>query len=332
MDHDPRLPAFKRRFQSILAALALVVTLAVGAASPALADLTFRGNWQPSVTYLRDDVVFLSGHSYRANAASVGRKPDIPANSASWIRMVAGFNTRGSWAAGAAYNVGDVVTFGGSSFVSLRGVGNLNKRPQGVNINTFWRVLAVRGAVGPRGVAGSVGPAGPAGPTGPAGPAGATGPAGPAGPAGATGPAGPIGPEGPTGIVAASDATAALNTIPANEPGFVMRGPSVVVTVPQNGGIFAVASAAIGATVAPTSFYVSVAGCYQLNSIGALTTLNTAIFVQIRSNAGRQVVSANGVATGLAAGSYKVGLCLQNTHNQPLDNNEFGQLSVMVLR
>jgi hypothetical protein len=303
-----------RALGSRYAGLLLAAGLAVCVSAPALADLTFRGNWQPSATYNADDVVFLSGHSYRANATNVGRKPDLPANAPQWSRITSGFNVRGAWAGGIPYNVGDVVTRGGSSFVSVRGLGNLNKPPQGANINTFWRLLAARGAQG------AVGPAGPAGPTGPAGPAG---------------PSGPAGPTGPSGIVAASDANGFTGNIPASETAFTARGPGLVVEVPEGGGIYANGAIGLGAFAAPTSGFVEIGMCYRVAPGGSFILMNDVQFVRVRGTietTGRASHAMAGFVGGLAAGNYIVAVCVRNGHNQPLNENSKLQFAAFVVR
>ena len=82
---------------------------------------------------------------------------------------------RGAYGAGTAYDVGDAVSFGGSSYISL--VAANEGRTPGVSPES-WGLLAVAGAAGANGADGAIGPqgvAGPAGVAGPQGPVGATG-------------------------------------------------------------------------------------------------------------------------------------------------------------
>jgi hypothetical protein len=120
----------------------------------------------------------------------------------------------GAWLPRVRYGRGTVVTYHGSSYLSL--VKNEGVAP---NTNTGdWALLDSPGPAGPAGPTGSAGPqgvtgpAGAAGPTGPAGAAGAPGPAGaagPKGPAGAAGPTGPVGPMGSPGPAGARGAAGA---------------------------------------------------------------------------------------------------------------------------
>jgi len=91
---------------------------------------------------------------------------------------------QGTYDPTAAYNLGDVVVYGGASYASLQ-TSNHGQTP-GLS-PSYWGVLT------------SVGPAGPSGATGPAGPVGATGLQGLVGPAGPQGVAGPTGIQGPAG-------------------------------------------------------------------------------------------------------------------------------------
>jgi hypothetical protein len=91
------------------------------------------------------------------------------------------------------YELGEAVSFGGSSYVSLT-AGNLGNDP--ASDPAAWGLLAAKGATGATGAAGATGSAGE---IGPAGPTGATGAAGATGPVGATGATGPAGPTGATG-------------------------------------------------------------------------------------------------------------------------------------
>ena len=125
-----------------------------------------------------------------------------------------GIAYQGTYNAGTNYAVGDVVQWGGSSWVSLV-AGNAESTP-GTSALT-WGMLAAAGAQGPAGAVGPQGPIGlsvqgPAGPQGVAGPAGATGATGPQGPMGES-VQGPAGPQGPVGAVG-----------PAGSPGLVYQG------------------------------------------------------------------------------------------------------------
>ncbi|HZQ44112.1 MAG TPA: DNRLRE domain-containing protein [Acidobacteriaceae bacterium] len=98
------------------------------------------------------------------------------------------FVYQGAYSSSTNYAQGSVVTFGGSTYISLADA-NHGNTPSSTPWD--WGTLAL----GATGVQGPSGPAGPQGPSGPTGPAGLTGPPGP------TGAAGPIGPAGSPGLI-----------------------------------------------------------------------------------------------------------------------------------
>jgi Collagen triple helix repeat (20 copies) len=92
--------------------------------------------------------------------------------------------------------VNDVVSFNGSSYVSLVS-SNVGQQPDTTSL--AWSLIAqvgTAGAVGPQGPIGLTGATGATGATGPQGPIGLTGPQGPQGPIGLTGATGAAGPQG----------------------------------------------------------------------------------------------------------------------------------------
>jgi hypothetical protein len=95
-----------------------------------------------------------------------------------------GLNFAGSYASATSYAVGDVVSYGGSSYVSL--VASNHGQTPGVS-PAYWMMLAAQGTTGAAGPAGATGSVGPQGAQGPAGATGAQGPAGPTGATGAPG-------------------------------------------------------------------------------------------------------------------------------------------------
>lgn len=95
-----------------------------------------------------------------------------------------GFNFRGVFNAATAYNAYDLVSYNGSSYVTLAAIPADGVTP---DLSTAWQVFAAAGAAGSQGPQGVAGPAGPPGPTGPTGPQGIQGPQGPAGTNGTNG-------------------------------------------------------------------------------------------------------------------------------------------------
>lgn len=98
-----------------------------------------------------------------------------------------GFTWRGAYNTNNAYDLGEVVASGGSSWIATKhvpaqpcagGGGGVCLAPYAPPNATYWAELAEKGdagAVGPPGAPGPSGPAGPTGPQGSVGPAGAAG-------------------------------------------------------------------------------------------------------------------------------------------------------------
>jgi len=147
--------------------------------------------------------------------------------------VAVGFTPIGNWSSGATYDINDVVTYEGISYVSIQS-NNINNTPA-LGGTEYWLQLTSPGATGPvgatgvTGATGSTGPIGPTGATGSTGPVGATGligatgSTGPTGPTGATGSTGPIGLTGATGI-GATGATGVLG--PAAPRAITIESPS----------------------------------------------------------------------------------------------------------
>jgi hypothetical protein len=87
-------------------------------------------------------------------------------------------NFIGPWDGGATYNVGDSVSYLGSSYISLVASNSANEPDTSP---TQWAVLAVKGDTGAQGIQGVQGPAGADGAAGAAGGTGAQGLMGPGG-------------------------------------------------------------------------------------------------------------------------------------------------------
>jgi Collagen triple helix repeat (20 copies) len=107
-----------------------------------------------------------------------------------------GFNFTGLFSSSTSYNVNDVATYNGSTYVAI--VGNQGGNTPDQN-TADWRLMAQAGAAGPAGPAGAQGAQGPQGNAGTTGAQGAVGPQGATGLTGATGAQGQPGAQGPTG-------------------------------------------------------------------------------------------------------------------------------------
>ena len=93
-----------------------------------------------------------------------------------------GFNFTGPFSSATSYNVDDVATYNGSTYVAIAANGPGGQTPD--QNPSAWSMMAQQGATGaqgPQGATGLTGAQGPQGATGPQGPTGATGPQGPPG-------------------------------------------------------------------------------------------------------------------------------------------------------
>ncbi len=156
------------------------------------AGLNYQGAYAAGVSYGLHDVVTYAGSSYVSLVA--GNEANTPGVATQWAVLAkggtgggagsgAGVAYQGTYASTANYGLNDIVSFQGSSYISLIAAnhGNTPAASPGQ-----WGVMAL-GAVGVQGPAGATGATGPQGLTGPAGPAGPAGPNGAAGSAGAPG-------------------------------------------------------------------------------------------------------------------------------------------------
>lgn len=168
---------------------------------------------------------------------------------------------------------------------------------------------------------GPMGPAGPAGAVGPAGPAGAQGPAGPAGAAGA------VGPQGPSGVVT-QVAASGLGASPAAAVAFL--APTVQVTISAaNQRVHITSSKALGSSAAGGAQDLDLWICTQLGA-GAIVTQGQAVFdLRVAQNT-RHLFTLSWVASGLANGTYNVGLCGSSGNAVNWNSNEFGYTSAIV--
>ena len=145
------------------------------------------------------------------------------------------------------------------------------------------------------------------------------GPTGPEGPTGPTGPPGDVGPTGPTGppgqSVSIVGARGAIGTVEATlqflgpTATVAITSPSQSIQVTAHGGFRALAAGASG-------LYLNV--CYQAAAGGAITRIHEPPDVQLTLEPlAVSIFGVNGVASGLAADSYSVGLCGRYAGGEP---------------
>jgi hypothetical protein len=172
---------------------------ATGATGPAgpqgAAGLNYQGAYAASVIYALHDVVTFAGSSFVSLTG--GNEANTPGVTAQWAVLAqsgtggsgsgvgsgVGVAYQGAYASTANYGLNDIVSFQGSSYISLIAGNHGNTPSSSVG---QWGVMAL-GAMGIQGPLGATGAVGPPGSTGPAGPTGAAGPTGTTGAAGAPG-------------------------------------------------------------------------------------------------------------------------------------------------
>src|SRR5206468_6036785 len=139
-----------------------------------------QGAYAAGVVYSLHDVVTFAGSSYVSLTA--GNQANTPGVTSQWAVLAqggtggsgggVGVAYQGTYASAANYGLNDIVTFLGSSYISLISAnhGNMPSESPGE-----WGVMAL-GAIGAQGPQGLTGATGPLGLTGPAGATGAAGP------------------------------------------------------------------------------------------------------------------------------------------------------------
>ena len=244
-----------------------------------------------------------------------------------------GLNAKGAWSSTANYVKDDVISNAGSSFRAKRA--SVNVTP---GANADWEVLAAKGARGIQGATGPAGPAGAEGTTGPIGATGATGPGGPIGAAGETGATGATGVTGDTGATGATGATGPQGIVnmlqatggfirPTTTTGFI--GPQAALTIAAGQKLFVVANQAMGANASGAGD-LDIGICTQSTVFGSpVVDRVSQIFNLTAAPSTRVTFGANAVITGLAAGSYRFGMC-GDSASVNWTNGEFGYVSVIV--
>jgi hypothetical protein len=205
------------------------------------------------------------------------------------------------------------------------------------------------GAIGPQGVVGNTGAQGATGAMGPTGPMGSVGPAGPAGPQGTTGAVGPVGPQGAQGPQGATGApgnpavassvyavgiAAAIKDSTTSVYSFVSVTTAVTVTASTQ-AISVTSTANLGSTIAGGANNLRLSVCKQLQGNMAITDNGADAMdgIRVPQNT-RQAFTLSTRFTGLAPGTYNVGLCGFSTVTGQAanwNNDEFSRTTAIVL-
>jgi hypothetical protein len=265
------------------------------------------------------------------NTAALGFLSVWPGGAPQPVPLVASMN----YSAGQTIANAVIAPLGATGAVTVYARQNLDLI---IDVNGYFDT----GAAGPTGPTGADGAPGADGATGPAGPDGPIGPTGPTGPQGVQGVQGLVGPTGPTGAqgvqgvpgpnVSSIAMNAGISTPPTLAPtiGFIAVPVNVTTTAGQK--IFAVSNAALGSTAAGGGTTLRIYMCTRSTVAGSpIVTFGPGIFDLTVPQNQRQLVDINAVITGLAAGTYSVGLCGSSATPANWNNNEYSYTSAMVL-
>lgn len=188
----------------------------------------------------------------------------------------------------------------------------------------------VAGAQGPQGPSGAIGATGPQGLTGATGATGATGPIGPAGTTGATGAngaQGPAGPQGASGIVSMTSISGS-GANPSGTTAFLAQSLTIAVASTSQ-KVLVTSHKAFGSAVAGGGLDLNLYICYQVTG-GTLTPVGGGVFgLQTPQNT-RNLYGLSTTITGLAAGTYTVGLCGLSNFGGSWNNNEYSYTTAIV--
>jgi hypothetical protein len=99
----------------------------------------FKGVWSAAALYEYNDCVAYGGNVYvYSNGVAQAVVGGLPTDASNWQLMLQGVNFRGTWTAAAAYRIGDLVEYGGVSYLSKDD--NTNQAPS--SASAHWAVLA----------------------------------------------------------------------------------------------------------------------------------------------------------------------------------------------
>lgn len=177
--------------------------------------------------------------------------------------------------------------------------------------------LGAEGEDGPEGPQGDPGPVGPEGPDGPAGPAGSDGP---------DGPPGGTGPAGPDGSVTLATAGGAIGSIPNSSGNWsIIANSAATIAVAEGEALYCVATAVLG--VSSTNSFGDFEIGYRLAGAGSYNVTEDYVSLTLQPGHRHSLALARRI-TGLAAGTYEVGLCYRTstsafTANDACDTTAF---------
>ena len=183
--------------------------------------LVAQSTWSSTQPYVPGQRVEYQGVIYQAITSNTALVP--PLHTEAWNRVGLAqpgtpatnlsMRYRGTYGSTTTYAAGDVVAYGGTTWLSI--LGGTGHQPDVSAL--YWYLLSSGGAgstgpTGPTGPTGATGTTGTSGTNGTNGANGATGATGPTGPTGSSGSNGAPGATGPTGATGATGPTGSANT------------------------------------------------------------------------------------------------------------------------
>ena len=108
---------------------------------------TYQGSWAMCTQYNINDVVTYNGTSYVSiQLENVGESPDT--SNTYWSIFAQGLYYQGSWNQSNQYNINDIVTYNGSSYICIQ-LNNIFQEPD--TSPSYWSAFALQGSQGPQG-------------------------------------------------------------------------------------------------------------------------------------------------------------------------------------
>ena len=107
---------------------------------------TWKGTWNATTPYVRDDIVYYGGKSYVCfvtHTASTTFLADLTATTPRWVLMFDGGSWRGAWSTTTLYNPGDLVRYGGIVYRAITSHTSAATTALGLEANqAAWTTLA----------------------------------------------------------------------------------------------------------------------------------------------------------------------------------------------
>jgi len=101
-----------------------------------LEGLKFEDSWVASTTYQIGDIVTFKGYTYSAKTNHTGQTSTPNLDTTNWVVVTTGFSAQGDYGVSTAYAPGDVVRFGGYSYVCT--VSTTGNAP---TATAYWKLL-----------------------------------------------------------------------------------------------------------------------------------------------------------------------------------------------